>query len=222
MSSARADAKALALKAELAEKSYHSLEQHNQQTAALRHEMKNNIATLSLMYQKGELEALGAYLDQFNQLQSAASPVYFVDNFVVNSILQDAAARANTANIRFDTQTSLPETLPIPEGDLCSLLMNLLDNAIEAAAQVPDDNERFILFRCHLRNGFLAIHCENAYNGPLSMDSATGWPLTTKGDTENHGFGFKQMNTIAEKYHSLLDISYTDNIFTIQTALKLP
>ena len=222
LSAARADAKALSLKADLAEKSYHSLEERSRSNAALRHEMKNNITTLSLLYRKGDMQALGAYLEQLSQLQTNAAPVYFVQNFVVNSILQDAAARAGAAHIRFETQAVLPETLPIPEADLCSLLMNLLDNAIEAASRVPDGEDRFILFRCHLRNGFLAIYCENAYRGPLSVHPAGKWPQTTKADPENHGFGFRQMNAVAEKYHSLLDISYTDKVFTIQTALKLP
>lgn len=222
LSTARADAKALAIKADLAEKSYHLLDQHNQETAQLRHEMRNDITALSLMFQKGDMQALGEYLAHLSQLQSASDPIHFVDNFVVNSILQDAASRSSAAHIRFTAQASLPKLIPIPEADLCSLLMNLLDNAIEAATQVPDTKERFILFRCHLRNGFLAIYCENAYRGPLSVIPMRTWPQTTKGDPENHGFGLRQMNAVAEKYHSLLDISYTDTIFTVQTALKLP
>ena len=222
LSNARADARALSFRAELAEKSYHSLESHNRETARLRHEMRNQIAALSLLYRKGDFESLGDYLTQLVQLQAASSQVYFVQNFVVNGILQDAAARAAAAQIRFEAHASLPESLGIPDGDLCSLLMNLLDNAIEAASRVPDADKRFILFRCHLRNGFLAIHCENSYKGPLTVNPSTGWPATQKPKSADHGFGIRQMNAVAEKYHSLLDISFTGDVFTMQTALKLP
>ena len=67
----------------------------------------------------------------------------------------------------------------------------------------------------------MAVFCENAYDGVLSTDQH-GKLRTTKPEPESHGFGLALMKKIAEKYNSILDVSYTDTIFTVQTALKLP
>ena len=115
----------------------------------------------------------------------------------------------------------MPEQLPVPVEDLCTLLMNLLDNALEGAARVEVPGERFIRFRAAVKDGYFAVRCENSYAGPLAPDER-GRLRTTKTDPEAHGFGLPQMSAVAEKYGSLLDVSYTDRVFTVQTALKLP
>ena len=129
--------------------------------------------------------------------------------------------RARAAGIRLEVRADVPEQLPVPVEDLCALLMNLLDNALEGAARVEVPGERFIRFRAAVKDGYFAVRCENSYAGPLAPDER-GRLRTTKADPEAHGFGLPQMSAVAEKYGSLLDVSYTDRVFTVQTALKLP
>lgn len=98
--------------------------------------------------------------------------------------------------------------------------MNMLDNAIEAADLCLE--KKWIRFQAEVRNGFLAVKCENSFSGTVKMDKS-GTYLTTKADSEDHGFGLKLMNAVAERYGSILDITLSSgNVFTIQTALKLP
>ena len=96
-------------------------------------------------------------------------------------------------------------------------LFNLLDNALEAAAKVPHGE---IICSLQIRQQYLAIRCENTYDGTVHTDSA-GNLLTTKDDPAEHGFGLMKMRSIAEKYGSVLDISYDKNRFTVMTALRL-
>ena len=67
----------------------------------------------------------------------------------------------------------------------------------------------------------MAIHCENTYCGTVRLDQA-GQLVTTKANAEDHSFGLVQMRAVAEKYNSVLDISYDQDRFTVQTALALP
>ena len=119
--------------------------------------------------------------------------------------------------IAFRVSALLPESLSIDEGDLCGFLFNLLDNALEAAAKVPHGE---IICSLQIRQQYLAIRCENIYDGTVHTDSA-GNLLTTKDDPAEHGFGLMKMRSIAEKYGSVLDISYDKNRFTVMTALRL-
>lgn len=214
------EAHALKLKNEMAMESYRILEEKMRQGAAVRHEFAHQLATLNAMYESGDFAGIGRFLAEQTGQNRQTAQVQFTRHFAVNAMLQAAAERAEQAGIRLEVSALLPPELPIPEEDLCTLFMNLLDNALEAAAQAEEKN-RFIHLRTHIRNGFLAVFCENGYNGCLSIDPS-GKLRSTKPEPEAHGFGLALMENIAEKYKSILDVSYTDKVFTVQTALKLP
>ena len=175
---------------------------------------------MDALYQKGDYEALGEMLTAMKKQSDRQT--YFTENFTINAILQDAASRAAKADISFQAQAHVPAELPIPENHLCELLMNMLDNALEAAEKVEDPKKRFIRFRTELKDNFLAVKCENSFTGTVLQDETKGF-LTNKDKQEAHGFGMKLMEAVAEQYRSILDVSYSeDNVFTVQTALQLP
>ena len=216
----QSEAQTLKMKNELVLDSYHAIECSVQQTASMRHELKKHITAMNLMYQQKKLEELGHYLEKLDTQQTQLSQTQFTDNFMINAILQNAAAEAAEIGVRFEAHAVTPQELFIDEGDLCSFLMNMLDNAMEACQLIPAQNARFIRFRIELKNGFLAISCINSYIGRTVKDD-NGRLKTTKPDQTIHGFGLRQMSAIAEKYHSIVDISYTNDVFTVQTALQL-
>ena len=68
---------------------------------------------------------------------------------------------------------------------------------------------------------FLPILCENTFDGHVETNEK-GVVKTTKADPASHGFGLAQMRAVAEKYDSVLSVSWTDERFTIQTAPQFP
>ena len=216
----RTEAQAIALKGELAMENYRLMKQNIDEAAALHHEAKNQITTLHLMYRQGDLDSLGRYLEQLDQQMSHLAPVHFTNHFMLNAILQSVAARAREMQIQFTTQILVPERLALEETDLCAFFINLFDNALAAAEKVQPPEDREIVCNIHVRQGFLAIRCENSYDGKLCAGE-DGRLRSTKPDAKSHGFGLQQMRSIAERYESLLDIAYTDDRFIVQTALKL-
>lgn len=216
----QAQSQELSLKNSLVMESYRAIEDKLRNIAALRHELSHQITALDAMYQTGDMAGLGRCLDDLKKRSANLTQIRFTDHFACNAILMDAASRASEAGIRFEAQAPLPKKLSIPTEDLCTLLMNMMDNALEACAQVPAHKARFIAFHAECRNGFLVIRCKNTYSGVLREDRH-GRLLSTKQDTRVHGFGLSQMTAVAHKYRSILDISYTADTFTVQTALKL-
>lgn len=201
--------------------SYLTIKNKMIKSAAIRHEAKHRLIALNSLYKKGDYEALGKMLEEMKQQTISFAQTQFTENFTVNAILQDASHRAAQADIRFEASAAISASLTLTEQDLCDLLMNMLDNAIEAAAACEPSN-RFIRFHIEEKNEFIAIKCENSYTGALRQD-ISGKFITTKKDAETHGFGLKIMTSIAQKHSSILDISASDDyIFTVQTALKLP
>ncbi|MDO5112712.1 MAG: GHKL domain-containing protein, partial [Clostridia bacterium] len=215
----RAEAQTLALKTELAMQSSHAMEQSSRKTAELRHELKNHVAAMNALYAKGDTQGLAQYLSELDKLQTALMPARYTEHFLVNAILQNAAATAAENGVRFEVHANVPEDIGVEERDLSALLMNMLDNALEAVRRVEPESARFIRVSAEQKNGFFAISCKNTYAPPLKTDER-GRLITTKADASAHGFGMKQMRAVAEKYHSILDVSYTGDVFTVQTALK--
>lgn len=163
------------------------------------------------------MNAIHDYLNRLDEQLEQLSPKVYTANPTVNTILQRVAAQTQELGIPFRVTALLPEALPIDEGDLCSFLFNLLDNALEAAAKAPHGE---ITCSLQIRQQYLAIRCENTYDGTVRTDDA-GNLLTTKDDSTEHGFGLMKMRSIAEKYGSVLDVSYTESRFTVMTALRL-
>ena len=189
------------------------------ESAALRHESAHRLAALDAKLQAGDLAGLEESLTAWRKANSAAAQTLFTRNITVNAILQDAASRAQRAGILFQASAPVPEELPFPDEDLCALLMNLLDNALEGAERTPAGREQSVFFQIRLAGGFLPILCENTFDGRVRTDG-DGKPSTSKADAAAHGFGLAQMRAVAEKYGSVLNVSWTRERFTVQTALQ--
>jgi len=210
----------LLLRSQMAQESYAQALESISRTAAMRHEWKNQIISLHLLQKQGKTDELAQQLQELDTHLSSLTPRHYCDHFTINAIVQNAAGRAEKLGIHFQTVAVVPAELPFTDEELCSLLLNMLDNALEAAAQVADESKRSIQCAIRIRNGYLAIKCENSYTGALILDEH-GEIQSTKEQEGIHGLGLLQMKAIAEKHGSMLDVSYTDECFIVQTALKM-
>ena len=201
---------------------YRNLETWTADSAARRHEINHQLTALDCLYQNGRYKEMGKLLAQMQADQASRSLFPFTGNRTVNTILQNAAGQARRWGVRFHAYADLPDDLPLPETDLCALLMNMLDNALEAAAKVGEGQKKYVRVQMKVNGTYLAIRCENAYNGEIRT-SGDGELLTTKTDRSVHGFGCRQIRQIAEKYESRLLFSFEDpHVFIVETALHIP
>lgn len=216
-----AAAQALALKNHLATESCHALQERIEADSKIRHELKHRLTVLDCLCKNQDLSGIRGVLDEMQQEQEQSTRTTFTGNPMVNAILQDAAARAHRSSIQLEAEVVIPDELPFPDTDLCSLLMNLLDNALEAAAKVIPSKDRFVSFQMDLRTGHLVITCRNSFTGVLKKDRQ-GNLLTAKKDTLSHGFGYRQMKGITKKYNGFLRFHIEDSAFILEAVLLLP
>lgn len=101
----------------------------------------------------------------------------------------------------------------IEEIDLYSLFGNIIDNAIEASRKIEDKNERSITLTVVKKEGFVLIHESNYYVGKLNMENNI--PITTKKNTDYHGYGIKSIKLICDKYEGNFKITLDHNIFNL-------
>ena len=217
ISDTRARAKALELKNQLVLENYRSLEAKLREGAELRHEFSHRLTVLDAYAKAGDYEALARSLEEWRGSAADGSARY-CEHIAVNAMLQDAAARARERGIEFRASAIVPRELNISDDDLCRLLMNMLDNAVEGAERTPEGRRKFVRVRLRSSEGFLAVSCENSFDGRVLPDGRGGL-LTTKQEGA-HGLGLAQMRAVAEKYSSVLELSRTDGEFTVQPARK--
>lgn len=103
--------------------------------------------------------------------------------------------------------------------DLCALVGNAVDNAIEASQKLPPDDVKDIGLTVTYSNNLAVIQCRNRFAG--TIDAATGEMGTTKPDAENHGFGIKSMRLAAESYGGYLSWSTIDDEFVLTAMIPV-
>ena len=217
---AQGEARALALKNQLMRENYRAIESRLRENARRDHELAHQVTALDAAVQARDWAEVERWVAAWKQGRGE-DQTRFTGNATVNVILQDAAGRARAAGVAFQAEVMLPDALPIPDEDLCALLMNLLDNALEGAARTPAGREKMIRFQMRVKEDFIPILCENTFDGRVET-APDGTLQTTKADAVSHGFGLAQMRSVAEKYDSILDVSWTEDRFTVQTAPQFP
>ena len=104
-----------------------------------------------------------------------------------------------------------PRHTNIRGADLCAVLGNLLDNALEAAGQVAEPEQRLICLTIRRIHQMVVIKVENSFEVPPITEGKL--LKTTKEDNGLHGWGLKSIQAAAEKYDGMVQTSYTDQIF---------
>ncbi|MDL2293139.1 GHKL domain-containing protein [Ruminococcaceae bacterium OttesenSCG-928-D13] len=208
----------LELKNRLALENYETIRSAIQQTNLAQHELRNHTTALQALLDQQDYARAGEYLRQWTGQGNQLAPAQYGDNQLVSAIVQNRMGIAMGLGIKADCTVVAPPELPVPDAELCSLLLNMLDNAIEACARLPAE-KRWLRLRVHWQDEMLAVSCQNAWDGRLKT-GMDGGLSSTKTDNALHGYGLTAMRTVAEKYGSLLDISYDEAAFTVQTCLQ--
>ncbi|WP_124065310.1 ATP-binding protein [Clostridium sp. E02] len=139
------------------------------------------------------------------------------NNLVIDALVNYKYTLAINNKIDFIIKLDVPTSVPFDSTDLCVILGNALDNAIEANIRVKS-GERFIKLRMKLDLSNLIISVENSFDGKIRKNKQ-GKILTLKEDIENHGIGIDSICKAAEKYHGYVTTECENNIFKLKIVL---
>ena len=199
--------------ASLRESYYQGLRREERQLRTLRHDLRNHLTALRGLVELGEDEKALQYIDQLADSPALRGGKRLCENDAANAVLSAKAEAMGRAGLTADVSATLPKDLPLGDADLCALLGNALDNAMEAAERAED---KTVLLRCRAEKGLFMLRVENAYAGELSPDLAT-----TKADKAAHGFGLAGMREIAERLNGSLEARAGGGRFELVVSLPL-
>lgn len=202
---------------DLLQKHYNEVENMYRQMRGWRHDYKNHIAAMKIHLDEGNYELLGNYLNELNMDLSTVDTVLKTGNVMVDAILNSKISLAESKNISVDAVASVPEKIRVSDTDICVIIGNLLDNAIEACCKLENSNERFIRIYIGLLKQQLYISVSNSVGGKIKKEGKTYF--TTK--NENHGFGLKRIDKIVSKYGGYINRQDETDVFATEIMIAL-
>lgn len=192
---------------------YQSLQREQSQVRTLRHDMRNHMSVLLGLLERGETVKAEEYVGELIGSPALSGGRHICAHPAANAVLSVKLGELERLGIPADYQVSLPEDLSISDTDLCALLGNALDNAMEACAKVKTPD---IKLRCRVEKGMLMLMVSN----PLPGDEKPGL-ITTKADGKNHGFGLPGMAEIARRCGGSLDTCTKDGRFQLIACIPM-
>lgn len=182
---------------------------------ALRHDWKHALAVLGVLIDEGKNTEATSFIRQYTETSDNFISYIETDNELLNAIVNSKMTQAH----QHDLHTTCVVTSAchsIEPVDLCNLIGNLLDNAIEGAEKAYSKSGEISLQITEDESRVL-IAVKNTISKSVLADNAE--LTTTKNDREHHGFGMQTIRNIVEKYNGFLDISEKDSNFCISIVL---
>lgn len=204
--------------AELLERDYTTLNSAYAINAKLFHDFHNHIGALRQLLSHEKYKEAIQYLDELQSPVQGMTDTVWTGDETVDYLINSKAATATANGIQLQTQVEFPRHTNIRSADLCAILGNLLDNALEAARQVPEPEQRFVHLTIRRINQMLVIKVENSFSAPPVKKN--GLLKTTKEESGLHGWGLKIAQAAAEKYDGMVQTTYTGNTFRAVATLS--
>ncbi|MDE7291912.1 MAG: GHKL domain-containing protein [Treponemataceae bacterium] len=179
-----------------------------------RHDLRHHLQYIASCLENDELDMAKGYIKNISSEIEAQKVRVFCENESANLILSTFAAACEKDGTQFNVDARLTQSLPISDSDLCVILSNAIENAINACNELPPYIEKIIEVKAYEKNGRLFLKISNtckdniAFNGRLPITSKAG-----------HGFGTKSILGIVERHGGLYNFSVKDNRFTLQISL---
>lgn len=191
------------------------LNQVQTQSTLYRHDMRHHLTAIDGFLALDKPQQAREYIKKVHSDIDAITPKRFCENELVNLLCAAFSDRAARTGIRFSAQASMPEVLPLSETELCTLISNGLENALNAAAETED---KWVEFYCCLQANMLLLEIKNPYCGEVALRN--GLPVSGR-HGHGYGYGCYSIQSIAERLQGLCAFRPEDGRFTLHIALPL-
>ena len=198
---------------ELIEKQVQEIQNMYRQVRGWRHDYRNHIQNMKIQLDEKNYEKLADYLDQLADDLDTVDTVIKTGNVMADAILNSKLGIAKKLNVRLNVKANVPANLPLSDVELCSVLGNMLDNAVEACVSLPEQ-ERFIrVYIGRLKEQFY-LSVQNSA-GEVRKEKGGSY-ISTKEDSSQHGYGLFRIDRIAKKYGGYINRQDEKGIFATE------
>lgn len=189
---------------------YNMITEKIEKTRKSRHDIHHHINVVYQLAKENKIEQLIEYLEEYNKIDSTKEPMVYCNNSTVDAILNHYILLAKDNGIEVHLNVALPEELKIRDTDLCIVIGNLLENAIEASKK--EKNKR-IKLRINRSNEYICMLVSNLYNGEIKKGHSGYY--SRKREFKDTGIGLSSVSAVVEKYDGRMEIDHTNGEFNV-------
>lgn len=200
---------------ELIEKQVREIQNMYRQIRGWRHDYRNHINNLKIQLSQGNYQGISDYLDELADDLDTVDTVIKTGNVMADAILNSKLNIAKKMNIKLNVKANIPQNLSLSDVELCSILGNMLDNAIEACGKLAEE-ERFMRVYTGMLKGQFYLSVQNSA-GNVRKEKGTYFS-TKEGE---HGYGLFRIDRIVKKYHGFVNRQNEEGVFATEIMLPL-
>jgi len=194
---------------------YDEVENMYNQIRGWRHDYQNHIQAMKVHAVNGDMDAVIRYLDELGADLQAVGSVIKTGNKMADAIMNSKIALAISKNIQITADVNIALELTTSQLDLCIIIGNLMDNAVEACLKLPEE-ERVIRIFMEMKNTQLYISITNT-TAEGKRHKTGGRFTSAKGS--GHGFGLTRIDNIVERHSGYVNRNSEDGVFTTEILL---
>lgn len=197
---------------------YQHMQDQYRRQAGMQHDITNQLLTLRNSKALGDSMAAKAYIDQLLQRHCSDTALYDTGCEIINAILNFKAPEAKKGGIAFVVNAQFTEDTGIAPVDICTVLTNQVDNAIEACRRLPPSFPRRVDVKIYIQGHMAFFVVENTMDHDPHINNEN--LETTKTDTDRqHGLGLYNIRETAKLYNGHMTIHYKEGVVRSTTFL---
>ncbi len=200
---------------ELIEKQVREIQNMYRQVRGWRHDYRNHINNMKIQLSQENYDGLSDYLNELADDLDTVDTVIKTGNVMADAILNSKLNVAEKMNVQLNVKANIPEMLPMSDVELCSVLGNMLDNAVEACGTLPEE-ERFMRVYIGKLKGQLYLSVQNSAG---KVRKEKGSYLSTK--EGEHGYGLFRIDRVAKKYGGYVNRQNEEGVFATELMIPL-
>lgn len=196
-------------------------EQAIEEMRSLRHDMKNQQKVMGIMLEEGRYDNLKEYFRSMSGKLDQSMLSEFIDsgNKLINSVVNMEILKATSYGVKLITKVNVPGTLSFEPSDICRVLVNIIDNAIEGVLRT-EKRDYLVDLKIAVRGDYLYACVQNEVRDDIDRGALLQMN-TSKDDSVYHGYGHKIVKKIVEKYNGYVNYSIAENEFIAEVMLDM-
>jgi signal transduction histidine kinase len=193
---------------------YQKMNEMHETLRVMRHDYKYHLDIIRELLNSGDKDETEKYLNDIQVRFSEKQLASYCQNSVLNALISSYCERCEKHDIKFTVDISMPNTITTPNYEMCIVLGNLLENAVEATTKLNTD--RIINLKINTQNEHLAVIVKNSFEEKITEKD--DFPVSSK---KNGGLGLRSVQAVAVRYGGDLMTEWEGRTFTAYVLLKL-
>lgn len=197
---------------------YDSVMAQVSETKRIKHDLHHFIGTIEVLIKSQKYNQIDELIQQYGKKIDEEPIEVYCEHVIANSIIGYYHLKAKEKQINLSVKTVIPPNLSIEDAELCIILGNALENAIEASEQIEDINKRWISLEANVIDGQFLIKVMNCHQNNVTVKE--GKLISTK-NALDHGFGLTNIRRSVDCYNGYLNITSEESTFSLMVAISV-